>query len=62
MSMNWFKGPDWIISKENWPTQPEVTETDENTLEKITSKEHLGLVTTEQEENRVEPMVHKLSY
>ena len=61
MSTNWLKDPDWVSSKENWPIQPEVTETDEHTIEKVT-KEYLGLVATEQEENRVEALVHKLSY
>ena len=51
MLTNWFKGPDWITSKENWPIQPEVIAKDENTVEKITKKEHLGFVTIEQEEN-----------
>lgn len=60
-STNWPKGPDRIASKESWPIQPDVTETDENTVERITKKNYLGLVTTEQEQNQVEALVHNIS-
>lgn len=58
---NWSKGPDRIASKESWPIQLDVTETDENTVERITKKNYLGLVTTEQEQNQVEALVHNIS-
>ena len=63
ISANWFKGPDWIASKKDWPTQPEVTENEEITAERITKKEHLGLATTEQQkDNRMNILLNKLSY
>ena len=62
MSKNWFKGPDWITTQDNWPMQPEITETDENIIERISKKEHLGLVTTDQHDNRVEALLNKLNY
>ena len=63
ISANWFKGPDWIASKKDWPTQPEVTENEEITAERITKKEHLGLATTEQQkDNRMNILLNKLNY
>ena len=62
MSKKWFKGPDWITTQDNWPMQPEITETDENIIERISKKEHLGLVTTDQHDNRVEALLNKLNY
>ena len=63
ISTNWFKGPDWTASKKNWPKQPEVTENEEITAERITKKEHLRLATTEQQkDNRMNILLNKLSY
>ena len=42
--------------------QPEITETNENIIERISKKEHLGLVTTDQHDNQVEALLNKLNY
>ena len=41
--------------------QLEITEADENIIERISKKEYLGLATTDQDDNRVEALLNKLN-
>ena len=58
-----LRSNNWIAPKKDWPTQPEVTENEEITAERITKKEHLRLATTEQQkDNQMNILLNKLSY
>ena len=48
-----------MTTQDNWPMQPE---TDENIIERISKKEHLESVATDQHDNRVEALLSKLNY
>jgi hypothetical protein len=57
----WFAGPVWLSSRDQWPKQPEISETKESAEEEIPHKT-LAMTEVDRDQAMIDEMLRKFSY